>query len=187
MRRSGRSRTRLARNGRSLLEQHSYCHGHSERHPDEPNGALRDRKIFVDPNYLAPVEKTRTWEQSYLLGELRAKLLMSGVRLVERREGAEIILEVRAAAIGVEKRLREVYEGYRQVSQHKATVGGSPAVEFRFQGKADEHDWSGTLVVISRSTDIFTVLGMTYADSDLIQIQENVIGKAVGSLSFDVK
>jgi hypothetical protein len=72
------------------------------------------------------------------------------------------------------------------VSQRKTLVGGAPAVEFRYRGKADEHDWSGTLVVISRSSDIFTVLGMTYADSDLIQIQENVISKAINSLSFDL-
>jgi hypothetical protein len=92
-----------------------------------------------------------------------------------------------AAANGVERRLHEVYENYRLISQKKAVVGGSPAVEFHYVGKADEHDWSGTLVVIARGTDIFTVLGMTYADSDLIQIQENVISKAAASLTFDVK
>ena len=59
-------------------------------------------------------------------------------------------------------------------------------MEFHYRGKADEHDWSGTLAVISRGGDIFTVLGMTYADSDLIQIQENVIAKAIASLSFDL-
>jgi hypothetical protein len=91
-----------------------------------------------------------------------------------------------SAAVTVEKRLRDIYENYQRVSQRKTVVGGSPAVEFRYGGKADEHDWSGTLVVISRAGDIFTVLGMTYADSDLIQIQENVIAKAIGSLSFDV-
>ena len=91
-----------------------------------------------------------------------------------------------AAAVTVEKRLHEVYENYQQTSQRKAVVGGLPAVEFRYIGKADDHDWSGTLVVIGRGGDIFTVLGMTYADSDLIQIQENVIAKAVASLSFDV-
>jgi hypothetical protein len=90
-----------------------------------------------------------------------------------------------AAAVAVENRLHDVYEDYRRVSQHKTVVGGAPAVEFHYLGKADEHDWSGTLVVISRSGDIFTVLGMTYADSDLIQIQENVIAKAIASLSFD--
>ncbi len=91
-----------------------------------------------------------------------------------------------AAAVAVEKRLYDVYENYQRVSQRKTLIGGSPAVEFHYYGKADEHEWSGTLVVISRSGDIFTVLGMTYADSDLIQIQENVIAKAIVSLSFDV-
>jgi hypothetical protein len=104
--------------------------------------------------------------------------------LVVGREKTKDSLDV--AAVTIEKRLHEVYENYRLVSQRKASVGGSPAVEFRYRGKADEHEWSGTLVVIGRSGDIFTVLGMTYADSDLIQIQENVIAKAIGSLSFDV-
>jgi len=90
------------------------------------------------------------------------------------------------AAVTVENRLHEVYEHYQRISQRKTVVGGSPAVEFHYRGKADEHDWSGTLAVISRGGDIFTVLGMTYADSDLIQIQENVIAKAIASLSFDL-
>jgi hypothetical protein len=91
-----------------------------------------------------------------------------------------------SAAVTVEKRLHDVYENYQRVSQRKTVVGGSPAVEFHYRGKADEHDWSGTLIVVSRAGEIFTVLGMTYADSDLIQIQENVIAKAIGSLNFDV-
>ena len=91
-----------------------------------------------------------------------------------------------AAASTIEKRLREVYENYQRTSQKKTVVGGSPALEFHYVGKADDHDWSGTLVVIARGTDIFTVLGMTYADSDLIQIQENVIAKAIASMNFDV-
>jgi len=104
--------------------------------------------------------------------------------MVVGREKAKEPLD--AAAVTVENRLHDVYENYQRVSQRKTVVGGSPAVEFHYRGKADEHDWSGTLVVISRGGDIFTVLGMTYADSDLIQIQENVIAKAIGSLSFDL-
>jgi hypothetical protein len=92
-----------------------------------------------------------------------------------------------AAATTVENRLHDVYEDYRQVSQQKTTVGGSPAVEYRYRGKADDHDWSGTLVVIARGNDIFTALGMTYADNDLIQIQENVIAKAISSLDFTAR
>jgi hypothetical protein len=88
------------------------------------------------------------------------------------------------AAAGVEKRLHEVYANYQRLSERKTVVGGLPAVEYQYRGKADEHDWSGRLVVIARGKDMFTVLAMTYADSDLIQIQENVIARAIASLDF---
>jgi hypothetical protein len=91
-----------------------------------------------------------------------------------------------AAAATVEKRVREVYENYRQISQRKSVVGGLPAVEYHYRGSADDHDWSGTLVVVARGNDILTVLGMTYAESDLIQIQENVITRSISSLDFNV-
>jgi hypothetical protein len=52
---------------------------------------------------------------------------------------------------------------------------------------ADGHDWSGTLAVVARGGEIFTVLGMTFADTDLIQIQENVIAHAIASLDFSAK
>jgi hypothetical protein len=90
------------------------------------------------------------------------------------------------AAAAVEKRLGDVYVNYRRVSQRKTAVGGVPAVEYQYRGKADEHDWSGKLVVIARGKDMLTVLAMTYADSDLIQIQENVIARAIASLDFSV-
>lgn len=91
-----------------------------------------------------------------------------------------------AAASAVEKRLQDVYVNYRRLSQKKTVIGGMPAVEFQYRGKADEHDWSGKLVVIGRSKDILTVLAMTYADSDLIQIQENVIARSIASLDFNI-
>jgi len=92
-------------------------------------------------------------------------------------------LDVTAA--DVEKRLRETYGNYRRISQRKTVAGGFPAVEIHYRGLADEHDWSGTLLVVSRGDDTFSVLGMTYSDSDLIQIQENVIGRAISSLEFN--
>jgi len=89
-----------------------------------------------------------------------------------------------AAAAAMEKRLHEAYSNYQQLSQRKTVVGGLPAVEYKYRGKADEHDWTGKLVVVGRGKDMFTVLAMTYADSDLIQIQENVISRAIASLDF---
>ena len=62
---------------------------------------------------------------------------------------------------------------------------GEPAWPHPYDARID-HDWSGKLVVISRGKDMFTLLAMTYADSDLIQIQENVISRAIASLDFSV-
>jgi hypothetical protein len=87
----------------------------------------------------------------------------------------------------VEKRLHDVYDNYRLLSERKTLVGGQPALEYRYRGVADEHDWSGTLMVVAHGGENFTVLGMTYADTDLIQIQENVIARAIASLDFNVK
>jgi hypothetical protein len=87
----------------------------------------------------------------------------------------------------VEKRLHDVYENYRLISQRKAVIGGQPAIEYRYQGMADDHDWSGTLSVVAHGGEFLTVLGMTFADTDLIQIQENVIARSIASLDFNVK
>ena len=91
------------------------------------------------------------------------------------------------AAKEVERKLSEVYDNYRLISQRKSVLGGLPAIEYKYRGMADGHDWSGTLAVVARNGDVFTVLGMTYADTDLIQIQENVISRAIASIDFNVK
>ena len=90
------------------------------------------------------------------------------------------------SANSVEKRLREIYSNYHMNSRRKTVVGGAPAVEFKYTGLADEHQWSGTLVVVARGNAVLTILGMTYADNDLIQIQENVIARAISSTDFNV-
>ena len=102
--------------------------------------------------------------------------------LIVGREKTKASLE--ASAPAVEKKLRDVYENYRLISERKTTVGGQPAIEYRYRGLAEEHDWSGTLSVVAREGEVLTVLGMTFADSDLIQIQENVIARSIASLEF---
>lgn len=92
-----------------------------------------------------------------------------------------------SAAQTVEKRLHDVYENYQMISERKTVVGGQPAVEYHYRGLADGHDWSGMLVVVSRAGDIFTILGMTFADTDLIQIQENVIARSIASVDLNAK
>lgn len=102
--------------------------------------------------------------------------------LVVGKEKNKEALEPAAAA--VEHRVRDVYDNYRQISRRTTTIDGQPGIEYRFRGVADDHDWSGTLVVLTHAGETFTILGMTYADTDLIQIQENVIARSIASLKF---
>jgi hypothetical protein len=102
--------------------------------------------------------------------------------MVIGREHAKDSLDAHAATTG--KALGDVYENYRVISTRHVSVAGFPAVEQRSRGTADGRDWSVTLLTLLKGNDAFTLLGMTYADSDLIQVQENVIEKAVNSLTF---
>jgi len=83
-----------------------------------------------------------------------------------------------------ERRLRDVMENFRALGEERVKVGGLSAIEHHFRGGVDDHDWSGVAVFIPRGTHVYTVFGMTRADSDLVQIQENVIDRAISSLQF---
>jgi len=72
---------------------------------------LRDRKVFVDITYLSEV-RDYAGSPSYhevpqqflfLVAELRAKLLLDGVRLVDKREEADIILEARSGGVSINR------------------------------------------------------------------------------------
>jgi hypothetical protein len=102
--------------------------------------------------------------------------------MVIGREQAKDSLD--AHATNTEKALKDVYENYRLISTRHISVAGLPAVEQRSRGTADGRDWSVTLLTLLKGNDAYTLLGMTWADSDLIQVQENVISKAVNSLTF---
>lgn len=96
-----------------------------------------------------------------------------------RQSGA---LDAHVAA--TDRQLRQVYENYRVTADQRTTIAGLPAVERRFRGSVQERDWSCVLVSFARGADVFTILGMTAADSDLVQIQENVIARALASIEF---
>lgn len=89
-----------------------------------------------------------------------------------------------AHATTTENALKDVYENYRLISTRTLSVGGVPAIEQRSRGTADGRDWSVILLTLLKDNTAYTLLGMTWANSDLIQVQENVISKAVGSLTF---
>lgn len=91
---------------------------------------------------------------------------------------------LQAQAATTDRALRGVYANFRPLESKRVTIAGLPAIEERFYGSLDDHDWSVNVTTLVRDKDAFTILGMTSANSDLIQIQENVIAKAIGSLQF---
>ena len=102
--------------------------------------------------------------------------------LIIGRDPMKDSLEAQAARR--EHTMREVYENYRAIGKKQISIAGLPAIELRFYGSLEGHDWSVTVTTLARGTAVFTILGMTSADSDLIQIQENVIAKTIASLQF---
>jgi hypothetical protein len=83
-----------------------------------------------------------------------------------------------------DQRLRTVMDNFRPLGESRMNVSGIQAVERRFRGSVDQKDWSGTVVFVPHGNDLYTIFGMTLAESDLVQIQENVIAKAISSLQF---
>ncbi len=83
-----------------------------------------------------------------------------------------------------ERRLQEIMEDFRPLDEKHITISGIPAVERHFRGRVDQRDWSGVVVCIPRNARLYTIFGMTVADTDLVQIQENVIARAIASLQF---
>jgi hypothetical protein len=98
----------------------------------------------------------------------------------EERAGKSLANDISAA----EARLASVMDNFRPLGETHIIVSGGDATEFRFRGGVDKQDWSGTAVFISHGTRLYTIFGMTLADTDLVQIQENVIARAVASLQF---
>jgi hypothetical protein len=83
-----------------------------------------------------------------------------------------------------DRRLRAIMENFRPLEVQHVTISGSPAIQRRFRGNVDQHDWSGVVVLVPRGSQLYTIFGMTIADTDLVQIQENVIARAISSLRF---
>ncbi|HEV7301574.1 MAG TPA: DUF6655 family protein [Tepidisphaeraceae bacterium] len=64
--------------------------------------ALRDRPVYVETTYLSAVDNPST-DISFLLGEMRARILTAGARIANVREDAQIILEVRSPGLGIDR------------------------------------------------------------------------------------
>ncbi len=58
---------------------------------------LRGRRVYVDRQYFKAVEA------DFVVAEVRAHLLRGGVALMEQRDQAEIVLELRSGGVGIDR------------------------------------------------------------------------------------
>jgi len=59
--------------------------------------ALRDRIVYVDPVYLTGPD------HEFLIAEVRARLLVSGVRITDTKAKSQAVLELRSGGIGIDR------------------------------------------------------------------------------------
>jgi hypothetical protein len=63
---------------------------------------IRDQLVWMETLYLTGLSQP-SLEHSFLLGELRARLLREGIRMAPKREGATVIMEVRSGGVGIDR------------------------------------------------------------------------------------
>jgi len=94
---TGCAKTRVTDPSRTATEQFLLSKAAAEAVSQLSFEVLRGRSVFVDTTYFAASE------QAFVLGELRAKLLMSGVQVARRFEDAQIVMEVRSSGVGIDR------------------------------------------------------------------------------------
>lgn len=82
------------------------------------------------------------------------------------------------------ERLSNMFDDYRPLAPRQTIVAGLHGIEYQFQGMANNQQWSGTVMLLSRGDSFFTIFGVTSANTDLVQIQQNVISRTIASLQF---
>ena len=152
---------------------------------------MRERvtgNLYANETYGFEMYKPPTWQlvegaRSVLPGAITAlgtsdqtTYLLIGRQPIEKSFASDID--------ATDRHLRSTLDNFRALGEKKIVVSGEPAVEKHFRVSVDQHDWSGVAVFFQHDGHLYTIFGMTAADSDLVQIQENVISRAILSLQF---
>jgi len=144
--------------------------------------------LYVNQTYRFQMYKPPSWEiidgaRSILPGAVAAMGTDDATTylLVGQEPSAKSLA---GAMDATESRLQNVMENYRPLGEERVTVSGSSAIAEHFRGNVDEHDWSGMVVLVPHGSHVYAIFGMTRADNDLVQIEENVIARAISSFEF---
>ena len=94
---SGCSTVRITDPSRTATEQFLLSGAAAEAVNRLSFQTLRGRSVYVDDRYFGASEK------EFVVGLMRARMLVDGVRIAELRENAEVVLEVRSGGVGIDR------------------------------------------------------------------------------------
>ena len=144
--------------------------------------------LYTNQTYGFRLYKPPSWQ---VLADARKELPSAVVALGDIDDTTVLIIarepltgSVEKHAAATEDRLRESYENFRATGETPLSVAGVSVKARGYRGMIDGHDWSGVIVTLVWGKEVFTIVGTTAAESDLVQIQENVIRRAISSLEF---
>jgi hypothetical protein len=151
--------------------------------PEEVSGNTYTNDTYGFRMYKPPTWKVIEGARKILPGAITAMGTddQTTYLLIGQETGGKSLASVMDVA---DKRLHDVMENFRPLEEKRVTISGVTAIERRFRGSVDQKDWSGVVAYIPRGASVYTIFGMTLADTDLVQIQENVISRAITSLQF---
>lgn len=156
--------------------------------PSEPVRESVDGNFYTNETYGFRMYKPPAWKviegaRSLMPGAIAAMGTLDETTYLligQQPVGKSLTTEIDTT----DRRLHEMLTNFRPLGETRVNVSGGQAIERRFRGSVDEKDWSGTVAFVTHGGQLYTIFGMTIADSDLVQIQENVIARAITSLQF---
>jgi hypothetical protein len=128
--------------------------------PQEEAPAIREEiqgNVYINHQFAFRMYKAPSWQIIDGAGQALPNVIVAmgtaneSTLLVVGHEQSKEPLD-KIAQI-TEQRLHDAYDNYRLVSQGRTVIGGQPAIEYHYQGMADDHDWSGTLSVVARGSE----------------------------------
>lgn len=166
--------------------------------PAAPNAApasaptpMRERVLdnsYVNDTYGFQIYRPPDWQ---LMQGARAALPGSIAALGTADQSTYLIIGIEPAddtllahVTVTNDRLADSFDNFRPSALRQTLIGGFPACEYQFEGMAENQLWAGTVALVRHGQDTFTIFGVTTAKSDLVQIQQNVISRAIASLQF---
>lgn len=143
---------------------------------------------YINETYGFQMYKPPDWE---VIAGARAALPGSIVAMGTSDQTTYLIIglvpasgTLQAQIAATNDRLAGSFEGYQPEKIRDATIAGLPAHEYQFHGAANDKEWTGTVALIQRGGNFLTILGVTSMNTDLVQMEQNVISRTIASLQF---